>query len=178
MNSIFSTRAVDQSNRLNATNLVATTLLILLSTVASVTALAAATVSFNNVDAYREMPFSHSDRDDVLKELQRHFDKLAEKLPAGQQLKISVIDIGLAGRVEPHKLAGHHDVRVLRGGADWPMMKFTWQIEANSKVQKSGQADINDMNYLRGFNRYNASEPLRHEKKMLDDWFRNAIIEK
>jgi uncharacterized iron-regulated protein len=58
----------------------------------------AATISFGDVDQYREMPHSQSDRRDVMAEFQRHFDKLAAKLPSGQTLKVDIRDVSLAGR--------------------------------------------------------------------------------
>jgi Protein of unknown function (DUF3016) len=138
-------------------------------------ATAAAEVKFIKSDSFVDMPFSHSGRDDVLKELAQHFEKLAAKLPTGQTLKIDVSDIDLAGRIEPSLINHNSDMRILRGGADWPSMKFSYSVESQGKVVKSGAANINDMNYLRGFNRYSANEPLRYEKKMLDEWFRKEV---
>jgi hypothetical protein len=138
---------------------------------------AATEVKFIKPENFMDMPFSHSGREDVLKDIQRHFEKLAEKLPTGQELKIDVQDIDLAGRIEPQQITTNSDFRILRGGADWPSMKFSYRVEADGKVIKSGNANVNDMNYLRGFNRYSSSEPLRYEKKMLDEWFRKEIID-
>jgi hypothetical protein len=138
---------------------------------------ASAEVKFLKSETYADMPYSQDAREDVLKEIQRHFDKLAAKLPPGQALKIEVKDIDLAGRIEPQHIGYSNDLRILRGGADWPSMKFSYTIEAQGKTIKSGNADVSDLNYLRGFNRYSSSEPLRYEKKMLDDWFRKEIVD-
>ncbi len=137
---------------------------------------AAATVNFIQPDNYADMPSSQSDKDDVYKELQHHFQKLAAKLPAGQDLKIDIRDINLAGSIEPTRISSIGDYRILRGGADWPMIEFKFTIEAAGKVVKSGDARVSDFNYLRGFNRYSANEPLRYEKKMLDDWFKTEMV--
>jgi hypothetical protein len=133
-------------------------------------------VKFIKSESFADMPFSHHGRDDVMNELQLHFAKLAAKLPSGQTLKIEVNDVDLAGRIEPHQIGHNNDMRILRGAADWPSMKFSFIVESQGKVIKSGLADVNDMNYLRGFNRYSANEPLRYEKKMLDEWFRKELI--
>ncbi len=136
---------------------------------------AAAEVNFIKSESFADMPFSHSGRDDVLKELLQHFEKLAAKLPSGQTLKVDVNDIDLAGRIEPNQIGLSLDTRILRGSADWPSMKFSYSVASQGKVLKSGVANVSDMNYLRRFNRYSANEPLRYEKKMLDDWYSNEV---
>ena len=138
-------------------------------------AYAAVSVNFTKPEGFADMPFSDSGKEDVYKELRRHFDKLGAKLPAGQDLKIDVRDINLAGSIEPQRISTNGDFRILRGGADFPMMEFKYVIEADGKVVKSGDARISDFNYLRGLNRYSANEPLRYEKKMLDEWFVKEI---
>ena len=138
-------------------------------------AAAATEVKFTKSELFADMPFSQHARDDVMNTLQQHFAKLAAKLPADQTLKIDVTDIDLAGRIEPNQIGINIDMRILRGGADWPHMKFSYAVESQGKVVKSGTADVSDLNYLRSFNRYSANEPLRYEKKMLDDWFRKEL---
>ena len=136
---------------------------------------ATAKVKFINVASYFDMPFSQHARNDVFATLTAHFEKLAAKLPAGQTMNIEVSDLSLAGRIEPSLISLGNDVRILRGGTDWPSLKFSYTIAADGKVIKEGKADIADLNYLRGFNRYSSSESLRYEKKLLDDWFRKDL---
>ncbi len=139
-------------------------------------AYSAVTVTFTKSETYADMPFSQSGKDDVFAELRRHFEKLGAKLPSGQDLKIEVRDIDLAGAIEPQRMSTNSDFRILRGGADWPMIELKYVIEAEGKSVKTGEARVNDLNYLRGLNRYSANEPLRYEKKMLDEWFQREII--
>ncbi len=139
-------------------------------------AYSAVSVKFTKPEGFADMPFSDSGKEDVYKELRRHFDKLGAKLPAGQDLKIDIRDINLAGSIEPQRISTDGDFRVLRGGADFPMMEFKYVIESQGKVIKSGDARVTDFNYLRGLNRYSANEPLRYEKKMLDEWFVKEIV--
>lgn len=139
------------------------------------TAVAATTVNYVDPDKYADMPFSSWDKERVQKALTEHFEKLGAKLPAGQNLKIDVTDIDLAGHPEP----GAHrpnDFRILRGRADWPRMNFRYSIESQGAVVKSGEASVSDMNYLQSFNRYSSNEYLRYEKRMLDEWFRKEIL--
>ena len=135
---------------------------------------AAVMVTFPKSEDYVDMPFAASDKDRVIKDLQSHFDKLGAKLPAGQDLTVEVLDIDLAGRIEPHLRLGN-DVRILKGRTDWPVIQLRYRIEAQGKVLRSGDARVDDKSYLDRFNRYSANESLRYEKRMLDDWFNTVM---
>lgn len=137
-------------------------------------AIATVTVTFTRPEGYTDMPFASWDRERVMKELQNHFDKLGAKLPQGQDLKVEVLDIDLAGRIEPQLRFGN-DIRVLKGRADWPTIALRYSVESQGKVLGSGEARIDDKSYLDHFNRYSANEPLRYEKRMLDEWFKTVM---
>lgn len=130
-----------------------------------------ATVTFANPDQFADLPRESWNRDDVLADLTDHFAALAAKLPAGQELKVEVLDLDLAGRTWPG-LWGARDLRVLNGGADWPHMKFRYQIVQDGSVVKSGEETVSNMNYMWGLNRYSSGDALRYEKQMLDTWFK------
>ena len=146
------------------------------ATVFSTACSAAVAVTFNKPDQYADLPFMTRERDDVLKTLKQHFEKLGATLPAGQDFSVDVLDIDLAGRLEPSKMASGMELRVLRGSADWPMIKLRYRIEAGGKSLKAGEARLADLNYLGHMNRYPTSESLRYEKAMLDDWFKKEIL--
>jgi hypothetical protein len=54
-------------------------------------------------------------------------------------------------------------------------MELNYAIEQNGQVIKSGQSQLQDMNYQQTFSHYFDSEPLRYEKQMIDDWFDKTI---
>ena len=137
---------------------------------------ATATVTFTQPEKYVDMPFAPWEKAVVMKNLREHFDKLGTQLPQGQDLKVEVLDIDLAGRIEP-RIGMSHDIRMLKGGADWPAIQLRYRVEAQDKVLKSGEARVSDMAYLNHFNRYSANEPLRYEKRMLDDWFKKVMAD-
>jgi len=147
-----------------------------LASLASIDALAATTVSFTKPENFVDVSFSPTDRADELARLSEHFSKLGAKLPAGQDLAVEVLDVDLAGRVEPRYQAVGRDLRILRGMADWPMIQLRYTVTADGKSVKSGEARVSDMNYLQHLNRYPSGEPLRYEKAMLDDWFKKEIL--
>ncbi len=136
---------------------------------------AAVTVNYIHPENFSDLPFTPWDREQVLKDLAEHFQKLGQALPPGQDLKIDVLDVDLAGREEPSR-RGVHEIRVLRGGADWPHIHLRYVLEAGGTVVKSGDEQISDMMYMDHVQRYTDGDVLQYEKQMLDDWFRKTIV--
>ena len=141
-----------------------------LALLASSAAWAGTEVHFSKPDQFTDVPFDPQEREDVLKELTRHFEKLGMALPPGRTLKIDVTDVDLAGRENPSLRAGQ-DIRVLNGRVDWPRMRLHYVLEQDGKVISSGDADLSDMSYMSRINRYAGDTRLRYEKLMIDDWF-------
>ncbi len=145
----------------------------LLATGAALTAGAAfadATVTYIEPDKFIDMPLSPVDRERILKDLSEHIAQLGKQLPAGQDVKIDVTDLDLAGRIEHGRRTGN-EIRVLRGSADWPRMHVRYTLTQDGKVINSGEADLASMNYLHDMSWYGSGESLRHEKQMIDEWF-------
>jgi hypothetical protein len=134
---------------------------------------AAVTVSYYQPEQYGEVPFATWERDQVLKDLTAHFDKLGQGLPPGQDLKVEVLDLRLAGRLRPR--AGR-EIRVLTGRADWPTMHIRYSTEAGGKVISSGESTLSDMSYMDRASRYFDGDSLRYEKHMIDVWFKKTIL--
>jgi hypothetical protein len=135
---------------------------------------AAVTVTYVQPEKFSDLPFATWDREDTLRQLTEHFIWLGNSLPPGQDLRIEVLDIDLAGRQIPSVRLGR-DIRILRGQADWPRIDLRYSLEQNGQVIKSGEAQLAVMNYLDHTTRYFDSEPLRYEKQMIDDWFEKTI---
>jgi Mrp family chromosome partitioning ATPase len=132
-----------------------------------------ATVTFAKPDRYSDLPMATIERDRILEEVSEHFKLLAAKLPEGQELKVEVLDLDLAGTRAPYTM-GMNETRILRGEADWPMMTIRYQIMQDGKVLKSGDETIKDMAYLAKLNGYSSGDSLRYEKRMLDAWFKTV----
>ncbi|MTW09482.1 DUF3016 domain-containing protein [Pseudoduganella eburnea] len=134
------------------------------------------TVKYQEPEKFMDVPAWESDRAEMLKEFTEHFQRLAQRLPANQQLNITVTDIDLAGRVEPRRRHFVDDVRILRGGADWPTMSLNYTLEQDGKVIASGEEHLKNMMYLERFNHYASGDTLRYEKPMIDDWFKATFV--
>ncbi|KKO65651.1 hypothetical protein VM94_00687 [Janthinobacterium sp. KBS0711] len=145
-----------------------------LALLASSAAWAGTEVHFSKPDQFTDVPFDPHEREDVLKELTRHFEKLGTALPPGQTLKIDVTDVDLAGRENPSLRAGQ-DIRVMNGRVDWPRLRLHYVLEQDGKVISSGNAALSDMSYLSRINPYFSTEKLRYEKLMIDDWYADTF---
>src|SRR5258708_24398913 len=109
-------------------------------------------------------------------QIARHIEQLAARnLPPNQVLKMEVLDVSLAGRLEPWR-ARLYDTRIMRQ-VTWPSIKLRYQVQQDGQVVASGEETVADMNYLERPNRYPDSVPLSFEKRMLDDWFRQRLGE-
>ena len=140
-------------------------------------AIAGVTVSYSQPENYSDLPFAPWERKDVLDELTGHFQKLAEALPPGVDMTVEVLDIDLAGRLH-HRRA--NEIRVMRNnGADWPIIHLRYTLVQNGVVIASGEERLRDMMYLDNLrNRYSSGDPLRYEKRMIDEWFNKKIAPK
>lgn len=138
-------------------------------------ALAAATVTFVNPDKMTDVPRHHAERESMKAALLEHFNELAARLPANQDLKIEILDVDLAGDVFPR--VAIRDVRVLQGRGDRPAIHLRYSIEQDGKVLRSGEHRLTNGAYLFNVSRY-SNDLYAHEKDMLDDWFRKDVIAK
>ncbi|WGG49910.1 DUF3016 domain-containing protein [Rugamonas sp. DEMB1] len=120
-------------------------------------------------ERFSDVPFSPVERERVLKQLSEHLAKLGRQLPAGQTLKVEVLDVDLAGRMYPRR--GGDEIRVMNGGADWPRLHLRYTLEAGGQLLRSGDDELSNMNYQDRISRYGGDDALRYEKQMLDEWF-------
>ncbi|HEU5297700.1 MAG TPA: DUF3016 domain-containing protein [Burkholderiaceae bacterium] len=105
----------------------------------------------------------------------QHLQSLGESyLADGQALRVEVIDVDRAGW-QRHVHRRVDDIRVLRNGADWPRIKLRYALVANGQLTKSGEETLADLDYMGRFSLYNADDPMRYEKRMLEDWFKTRF---
>ena len=126
-------------------------------------------VSFKPVQALRDAGAGPFDGERNLQTLAAHFKALGAKLPDGQTLKVEVLDLDLAGEVKPLRRGG--DIRVLRGGADWPSMTLRYTLSAEGRTLRSAEERISDMNYLMHPVRGRGDGALAYETRLVDQWF-------
>ena len=131
------------------------------------------TVNYVQPDRFSDLPFTSWEREAVLKDLTEHFAKLGAQLPPGQNLRVEVLDVDLAGREYPNR--GPRDLRIVKH-IDWPRIDLRYVVEQDGRVLGSGEAQLRDMSFMDRVTRYTDSESLRYEKRMIDDWFYSTIV--
>lgn len=125
--------------------------------------------------AYSRAYASEKDRADVQRDIERHFQRLAERgLPAGDTPAIEVLDIDLAGWFEPFTFRTAAEVRIMRD-VTWPRIKLRCALTRGDQLLASGEEQVIEQNYLMTSNRYFVGDRLRYEKAMLDAWFERRI---
>jgi hypothetical protein len=113
----------------------------------------------NNRENFREQLFN---------DVEKHFIKLAIKLPEGQRLTIAVTNVDLAGTTLH---AGFNRIRVIKEIYP-PRMKFSYQLVDDVQgLVLAGKANLINMNFMMSRTLRYRSDSLRHEKRMLDKWF-------
>ena len=107
--------------------------------------------------------------------LARYLQRRAgSRLAAGQQLAITITDIRRAGACEPWRGPQMDDVRVIKNLYP-PRIDLRYTLSAaDGSVVRSGEARLRDNAFLsRGT--MSRDDPLRYEKRMLDDWLRRTF---
>jgi hypothetical protein len=112
--------------------------------------------------------------------LDDYFVELAEDLPEGYKLDITVTNLDLAGQVWPQSFVSRGsaggEVRLVKD-IDIPRMAFSYELTNNGQVVKSAEVNLKDMAFMQRISRVNDSDSLRYEKRMLKDWFNKEFAE-
>lgn len=129
-------------------------------------------VGFMQPDRYHDAGRTARERDETQQALAGHLRQLGERLlPARQTLKIEVLDIDLAGELRPGP-AGSDEIRVMRGGADWPRIALRYEWRDGDRLLSSGEERLADLDYLaHAATLPGRSGPLPYEKRLLERWF-------
>lgn len=135
-------------------------------------------VEWKNSDKYRDVYAgdgnTRSFKKETFSQLEKHFIKLAEKLPEGYTLKIEVNDLDLAGDVHH---GGLNQIRIVKD-IFFPRIKFSYQLlSADQQVVVDDEVNLKDMNFMMHNSLRYSNSSLSYEKKMLDDWFKDAFSE-
>lgn len=94
----------------------------------------------------------------------------AKKLAPGQQLAITITDIRRAGSYEPGRGINMDRVRIIKDIYP-PRVTLNFKLQdANGQVIAEGERKLVDSAFLMGGGSVMDTDPLRYEKRMLDDW--------
>ena len=109
------------------------------------------------------------------KQLGEHLRKRAEStLPAGEQLEVTIDDIKLAGSFEPWHGPAAEDIRFMRDIYP-PRIDLHYRLlGSDGSVLREGNSKLRDLSYLMRIVP-NETDPLRYDKRLLDDWLRKEF---
>jgi hypothetical protein len=139
-------------------------------------------VQFVEPEKYTDAGYSSSmpstkEREQLQRDITQHLKQLADRaLAEDDSLKIEVLDIDLAGHLDPFVSAGR-EMRIVRD-ATWPRIRLRHALTRKGTVVAEGEELVSDMNFLTPANRYSSSDRLRYEKAMLDDWFEKVFVKR
>lgn len=134
---------------------------------------AAATVTFVQPQAFTDADL-HGRRpprpdSPALAGIRRHLERLGRRLPGDQVLRIEILDVDLAGTVEPWRPAAS-PVRHLTP-ASWPRIRLRYVLEQGGQPILHGEDTLLDRFYLQRSTAVLSTDPLRFEQTLLSDWF-------
>lgn len=93
-----------------------------------------------------------------------------KKLADGQQLQITITDIRRAGMYEPGRGFNMDRIRVIKDIYP-PRLTLNFTLkDANGQVLAEGERKLVDSGFMLGSSPLSDTDPLRYEKRMVDDW--------
>lgn len=132
---------------------------------------AAAQVTFTNVSAYAD---STAREPATLAEFRRLIERLARKLPAGQDLSVTISDVRLAGMVNPFTGS---DVRI-QTGATPPRFVLSYRLTKGGRTLAADTVTLIDTNYQMNPDPRVASGRFPYETALLTDWFNRTFLKR
>jgi hypothetical protein len=110
-----------------------------------------------------------------LSQLARHLRYRADRaLPSGQQLDVIFTDVKRAGAFEPWRGPRWDEIRIIKDIYP-PRIDLRYTLTgADGTVLGEGERKLRDPAFLSGATP-NAQDPLRYEKRLLDDWLRREF---
>jgi hypothetical protein len=126
-------------------------------------------VSFVDSVRFADAGTTRWDEEGNLKALAAHLQALGQRyLPSGQALKVEVLDVDLAGTSYP---TSRGNIRVASGRADLPRITVRYSLQGGDQVLRQGEETVTDLDYMHHLRDASENESLRHEKRMLTQWF-------
>ena len=130
---------------------------------------------FSEANLYPGTGLGRESPDEWLGALANHLRYRAERVLApGETLHVTFTNVQRAGTYQPWRGPQWYDVRIIKAIYP-PEINLTFTAtDANGHVVREGTRDLRDPSFLqRGI--LNETDPLRFEKRMLDDWLRSEF---
>ncbi|MBN5021480.1 DUF3016 domain-containing protein [Stenotrophomonas maltophilia] len=117
-----------------------------------------------------------AERGDWVQQLARYLQTTAAKpLQPGQTLDVTLVDIKRAGDYEPWHGPRGRDIRIMRDIYP-PRISLQYTLkDASGRIVSEGDARLSDTGYLHNLGLRSESDPLRYEKRLIDDWVKRQL---
>ncbi len=117
-----------------------------------------------------------AERGDWVQQIARYIQTAAAKpLQPGQTLDVTVTDIKRAGDYEPWHGSRGSDIRIMRDIYP-PRISLQYTLkDASGRILDEGQAKLSDSGYLHNIGVRSDTDPLRYEKRLIDDWVKKQL---
>ena len=114
---------------------------------------------------------------DWQKTLSEYLRKRADLvLPPGQKLDVTFEDIKLAGDFEPWHGPNAQDIRFMKDIYP-PRATLRYKVtDAHGATIREGESKLSDLAYLQRTTVADSTDPLRYDKRMLDDWLNKEFV--
>jgi hypothetical protein len=127
-------------------------------------------VAFTQPEHFFDAGVTPVDRERNLSELSAFLKGLGQRfLASDETLKVEFTQVDLAG--EPKPVHNGRELRIARGGADFPSLTLRYTLQRGSQVLAQGEETLKDMDYTNHLRDGFSDQPLGYEKRMLDLWF-------
>ena len=111
-----------------------------------------------------------------LHDLAQYMRQQAERrLPPGDTLQLTIVDVQRAGQYEPWRGIRMQDTRIVRDIYPPRMTLRFRQLDAGGKVVAEGERKLVDPAFLLNAPSGSGNDPLRYEKGMIDSWLRREF---
>lgn len=115
-------------------------------------------------------------RGDWLVQLAHYLRERAQaRLPEGERLEITIVDLARAGQYEPLPGTPADDVRVYRDLYPPLLVLDVRRLDAQGRVLEQGRRTLRDPAYLTRGAVIGSGDPLRYEKRLIDDWLAREL---
>jgi hypothetical protein len=88
---------------------------------------------------------------------------------------VTLVDIKRAGDYEPWHGPRGRDIRIMRDIYP-PRISLQYTLkDASGRIVSEGDARLSDTGYLHNLGLRSDSDPLRYEKRLIDDWVKRQL---
>jgi len=119
---------------------------------------------------------SEKSQKSYIEDLTRHLEsRLAHQIAPHHVVQIVITDVDMAGEFEPWRRAGLDDVRIVKDLYP-PRIDLSFQVlDDAGEVVRAGERKLRDLGFMYTVHPTLSSDPLRHEKELLNSWVRREF---